>query len=274
MLSKYIKKLKHFYLFPRDLLKNRGILLELTKNDFREQYLGSYLGLFWAFAQPVAIIGILWFIFEVGFKSPPIGKYPFMLWLSAGMMPWFFLSDAVLSATSSITGKSYLVKKIVFRVGMLPIIKILSSLIVHLIFIGILLAIFVIYGYSPDLYNVQIVYYLFAAIVFTLGISWITSSLAVFLKDISYAMGIVLQFGFWLTPIFWSLTTLPDRYRPFIKLNPAYYIIEGYRDCLIHKIWFWEHGELTVYFWCVTGTIFVFGAVLFRKLKPHFADVL
>jgi lipopolysaccharide transport system permease protein/teichoic acid transport system permease protein len=265
---------KHFYFFLRDLISNRGILFELTKNDFKSRYLGSYLGLFWAFVHPTVTIVIFWFVFEVGFKSRPAENYPFVLWLIAGMIPWFFLSDSISSATTSITDKSYLVKKIVFRVGMLPIIKILSALIIHLFFVAVLFVMFGLYGYMPRLYTIQIFYYLVAAIVFTLGTSWVTSSLVVFLRDIGQIVGILLQFGFWLTPIFWSLKMLPERYRTLIKLNPAYYITEGYRDSLINDVWFWEHSTLTLYFWTVTGCIFVFGALLFKRLKPHFADVL
>lgn len=269
-----ISILKQFYLFLRDIIYSRHIILELTKNDFKARYLGSYLGLVWAFVQPTITILIFWFVFEVGFKAKPAENYPFILWLMAGIIPWFFLNDSILSATTSITDKSYLVKQIVFRVGMLPIIRILSALLIHLFFVTIMFVMFGLYGYMPNLHTTQIIYYLFAAIFLTLGMSWITSSLVVFLKDIGQIVGILLQFGFWLTPIFWSLKLLPERYRTLIKLNPAYYITEGYRDSLINNVWFWDHGRLTIYFWSVAGIIFIFGALLFRRLKPHFADVL
>ncbi len=274
MLIKAVDTVKHFVLFLRDFINNRNIVFELTKNDFRSRYLGSYLGLLWAFAQPTVTMLIFWFVFAVGFKSRPVESFPFILWLMAGMIPWFFLSDSISSATTSITEKSYLVKKVVFRIGILPIIKILSALVVHLFFTVFLFVMFAFYGYMPHLYTLQVLYYLFAAIILILGLSWITSSLIVFLKDVGQIVIIFLQFGFWLTPIFWNITIMPERYRSLIKLNPAYYITEGYRDSLINNVWFWERSGLTVYFWSVTGIIFVFGALLFRRLKPHFADVL
>jgi len=274
LIKKTIDTVKHFFYFLRDLVNSRDIVIELTKNDFKSRYLGSYLGLLWAFVQPLATIGILWFVFEFGFKSKPTGNYPFMLWLIAGMIPWFYLNDSISSATISIVDKSFLVKKVVFRIGILPIIKILSALIIHIFFIAILFIMFALYGYMPHLYTIQVLYYLFAAIILTLGLSWITSSLMVFLKDVGQIVGILLQFGFWLTPVFWQVTMLPEEYRSFITLNPFYYITEGYRDSMINKVWFWEHGGLTIYFWCVTGIIFVVGALIFRRLKPHFADVL
>jgi lipopolysaccharide transport system permease protein/teichoic acid transport system permease protein len=88
-------------------------------------------------------------------------------------------------------------------------------------------------------------------------------------------VSMVLQFLFWMTPIFWSAKILPIKYLNMVKLNPVYYIVEGYRESFIYHVWFWEsHYELTAYFWIVTGAILIFGAVVFRRLRPHFADVL
>jgi ABC-type polysaccharide/polyol phosphate export permease len=167
-----------------------------------------------------------------------------------------------------------MVKKVVFRVSILPIIKILSALFIHLFFIGVLFVMFAVYGYVPNIYNLQVLYYLFATIVFLMGLSWITSSLVIFLKDIGQLVNMVLQFGFWLTPIFWSIKILPEKYQFIMKLNPIFYLIEGYRNSFIYKVWFWEHYILTLYFWSVTLVIIILGTVLFRKLRPHFADVL
>ena len=274
LVKRTIDMANNFYLFIRDLVNSRSIVFELTKNDFKSRYLGSYLGLVWAFVQPVITVFIFWFVFEIGFKSKPVQSFPFILWIISGMIPWFFFNDSISMATFSIIEKSFLVKKVVFRVSMLPIIKILSALIIHLFFVVFMFIMFIVYGYMPNVYNIQVFYYLFSAIVLILGLSWITSSLVIFLKDIGQIVGIFLQFGFWLTPIFWSAKMLPDKYLILIKLNPVYYITEGYRDSLINKVWAWEHPMMTLYFWIITGTILVFGAILFKRLRPHFADVL
>jgi len=271
-----IKQIANFFQFLVDVIQSRAVIYELTKQDFKAKYLGSYLGLVWAFVSPTVTIAIFWFVFQVGFKAKPVSDstMPFVLWLMAGIIPWFFFVDSVSSAGNSILEKSYLVQKVVFRVSILPIIKILSALIIHFFFIGILCAMFMGYGYTPQIYNVQVFYYLFAMIVFVVGLSWITSSVSIFLRDTGQIIGMMLQFGFWLTPIFWSLTILPEKYQAFIKLNPVYYITEGYRDSFINKVWFWEHGALTAYFWSVTLVILITGAVVFRKLRPHLADIL
>lgn len=266
--------LRQFCLFLADLFKSRRIIVELTKRDFKTRYLGSYLGLIWAFVQPLVTILIFWFVFEVGFRSTPVNNFPFILWIMTGMIPWFFFVDCLSGGTTSVIDNAFLVKKVVFRVSILPIVKIASALIIHLFFVAVLFLMFFIYGYGLTLYHLQVFYYLFAILFLNLGLAWISSSLIIFLKDVGQLIGMALQFGFWITPIFWSIKIIPEQYQGIIKLNPAYYLIEGYRDSFIHGKWFWEQPGLTIYFWVVAVMIFICGAMLFRKLRPHFADVL
>ena len=258
----------------RDIIANRKFLWQMTKRDFKQRYLGSYLGILWAFIQPTITVMIFWFVFQVGFKSTPVNNFPFILWLVCGMFPWFFLSESILSATNSVVESSFLVKKIVFRVELLPIVKIVSALVVHLFFVAVLIVMFAIYGYPPSIYNVQIIYYLLAMICLALGISWLTSALTVFVRDVGQFVGMILQFGFWGTPIFWNLKMLPEQFQFLLKFNPAYYLVEGYRQSFIYNEWFWEHAYLTAYFWSVTAAVMIIGAWCFKKLRPHFADVL
>ena len=120
----------------------------------------------------------------------------------------------------------------------------------------------------------QIVYYLFCTVFLVLGLSWLTSSVVVFFRDLGQIIAMIVQFGFWLTPIFWSMKILPEKYHSIIQYNPVYYIVEGYRDSLIYNTWFWEKTGLTLQFWVIALFFFFAGAVVFRKLRPHFADVL
>ena len=250
------------------------LLLKLTKNDFKQRYLGNFLGIFWAFIQPTATIAVFWFVFQVGFKSQPVDNFPFILWLVAGMFPWFYFSEGLAQGTNSVLANSFLVKKIVFRVSLLPIIKLLSALVIHLFFILFMYSMFIYYGYYPNIYWLQVIYYLFAMSVLLLGLSWITSSIVIFFKDMEQLVTIIIQFGFWLTPIFWSMKIVPDKYHSLIELNPIVYIIEGYRNSMIYHKWFWEEPTATIYFWSITMIIFLIGGLTFNKLRPHFADVI
>lgn len=260
--------------FLKAIFENKRILIELVKNDFKQKYIGNFLGMFWAFIQPTATIAIFWFVFQVGFKSQPVDNFPFILWLVVGMFPWFFFAEALTNGTNSVVANSFLVKKVVFRVSLLPIIPLLGAIMIHLFFVFFMYGMFIYYGYTPEVYWLQVYYYIFATVVLVLGISWLTSSIVVFFKDMGQLVGIVVQFGFWLTPIFWNISTIPQRYHWIIELNPVAYIIEGYRDSMIYHRWFWEDMSMTIYFWCVAIAIFVIGGLTFKKLRPHFADVL
>jgi lipopolysaccharide transport system permease protein/teichoic acid transport system permease protein len=269
-----VNQLKQFLGFLFDIFRNRRLIYELTKKDLQSKFVGSFLGVVWAFMQPTISILIFWFVFQVGFKSTPIDDFPFILWLLCGMVPWFFISESIANATTSLTDNSFLVKKVVFRVSLLPIVKICSALVIHLFFVTFLFVMFLMYGYKVTLFNLQVIYYIFATICLVLGISWITSSIVVFVRDISQIVSMFLQFGFWLTPIFWNFKTIPSKYQWILKLNPVYYIVEGYRNSFIYNKWFWEDYVLTACFWAITLVLMGAGAFIFKRLRPHFADVL
>lgn len=267
--------IKEFYRFVRHVLNNRTLLYQLVIHDFKKQYLGSYMGLAWAFIQPLTFMLVIWFVFEVGFKvGPSTGGMPFFLWLASGMIPWLFLASSISSGASAITGNAFLVRKVAFRVSILPIVEVLSAGIIHLGLVIFLFAMFFIYGYKPTVYWLQLPFYTFLAIVLSVGISWFTSAIQVFVKDMSSLIAVLLQIGFWYTPIFWSLDLVPAKYQYLIKLNPAYYIVDGYRAALIHNTWFWERHTLGAYFLVITIVLFIVGAIVFKRLRPHFADVL
>lgn len=260
--------------FLKAIIQNKRLLFELTKNDFKQKYVGNYLGIFWAFIQPTITILIFWFIFQVGFKSKPVDNFPFILWLVTGMFAWFFFAEALTNGTNSIIANSFLVKKVVFRVSLLPIVPLLASLVVHLFFIFIIFIMFMIYGYMPNLYWLQIFYYIFALSILILGLSWFTSSVVIFFKDMGQIIAIIIQFGFWLTPVFWSIKIIPEKYHWLIRLNPLDYIVEGYRNSLIYHKWFWQDIHITMYYWSITAVVFAIGVLTFKRLRPHFADVL
>lgn len=262
------------YNLMRNLYSDRALIFSLAKNDFKTKYAGSYFGVIWAFVQPITTILVFWFVFQIGFRAAPIKDVPFVLWLMAGLIPWFFFSDAWSSATNCFVEYSYLVRKVSFKISILPMIKVLSALLVHVIFIGFMIIIFSLCGIYPSIKIVQLLYFVFCELVLVVALSFITSSIVIFFKDLSQIISIVLQFGMWLTPIMWSMDMIPNRFEWIFKLNPMYYIVTGFRDTIISDIWFFLNIKQTFYFWITTGILFLIGAMVFRKLKPHFADIL
>ena len=106
------------------------------------------------------------------------------------------------------------------------------------------------------------------------GLTWIFSSLKVFLPDIGEIISVILQLGMWITPIMWNVKMVPENYRWILKINPVFYIVDGFRDTFINKIWFWEKSTWTFYYLIIATVLFIFGAIIFKKLRPHFNDVL
>ena len=275
-----IHKIKSIFSMIADLWQKRQLIVKLSINDFKTRYAGSMMGVFWAFVQPVITVLVYWFVFEKGLRAgrQAMGgiEIPFVLFLISGLVPWFYFSDAWPNGTGSLISYSYLVKKVVFKVSILPIVKVMASIYVHIFFVVLTLAIFWAYGYAPDLYSLQVIYYSFGTFLLALGLSYITSSIVVFFRDLSEIINILLQILIWVTPIMWNVeTTLADGLlKSILKLNPMYYIVNGYRNALINKHWFWETPRLTVYFWVVTLLILGAGMLIFKRLKKHFADVL
>ncbi|NOJ71313.1 ABC transporter permease [Paenibacillus alvei] len=267
--------MKSFVRFLIDTFKMRRLIFSMAKKDFTSKYVGSYFGLIWALVNPIITIAVYWFVFEKGLRATsPLEDAPFIIWFIVGIIPWLFFSESWSSATNSMFEYSYLVKKVVFRVSVLPIVKIISSLFIHLMFMLLIIAVLFLYGFSPSIYYIQLLYYAFCMIVLLIGLSWLTSAIVPFFKDMGQIVAIMLQFGMWLTPIAWPTTMLPDTVAYWFKLNPLFYIVEGYRDTFISHVWFYHRYNQTLYFWAFTIIIFLMGAYIFRKLKPHFSDVL
>ena len=270
-----IKELRESVIFIKLAFSNRKLIGNLAKNDFKQRYVSSYLGVIWGFIQPLITILVYWFVFQVGFRSTDVGNgIPFILWFISGIIPWFFFSDALSSCTNVFMEYSYLVKKVVFKIESLPVIKILSSLFVQCFFILFLFIVSAAYGFYPDIYSLQVVYYLFAMIVLVYSITVCTSAVVLFFRDLSQIISIIINIGFWATPIGWNITMLPDFLQRIFKLNPMFYIVTGFRDTFIEKIYFWQRPYHTLYFWCFCIVMLLIGIKVFNKLRPHFSDVI
>lgn len=270
--------MKELFSLPAQLRQNRRMIYKLAKNDFRTKFAGSYLGIIWAFIQPIVTVLVYWFVFEVGFRADQGSlTVPFVLYLVAGIVPWFFFQDALVGGTNSLLEYSYLVKKVVFNISVLPVVKLISALFVHLFFVAFIAVLYCCYGKWPDLYYLQLIYYSGGLFLLVLGLSYATCAVVIFFRDLSQMINIALQISVWLTPIMWiaedMLASYPLIFR-ILKLNPVYYVVTGYRDAFINKNWFWERPLWTLYFWCFTAGAFLFGSWVFKKLRVHFADVL
>jgi ABC-type polysaccharide/polyol phosphate export permease len=258
----------------KDLVQYNQMLRALARREVASMYVGSFLGFIWTFIQPGVMILVFWFVFSVGFKAKPLNNVPFVVWLTAAMAPWFVFSAIVTSASTVILQYAHLIKKTVFPSQILVVVKILSNLVAHGAFVLLLIVLLLCNGMPFSLYYFQSIYYLFCLIVLASGIGWLISALNVYARDVGQLVPVIVQVGFWATPIFWDLAIMPENIQFWLQLNPFCYIVQGYRDSFIYFVPFWHHLAYTFYFWTVSLFFLVTGGWVFRKLKPQFADVL
>lgn len=258
------------------VFKNKQLTVYLAKNDMKNKFAGSYLGVLWAFVQPVITILLYWFVFQVGLRSSDVGEVPFVMWLMAGLIPWFFFQEAVMNATNSFIEYNYLVKKVVFNIDILPVVKVVSASFIHMFFLVVLVLIYAAFGYFPGVICLQLLYYSLAMMALVLSIAYLTSAIAVFFKDMMQLVGVLMQVGVWATPIMWNINSLdlPKALMVIFRLNPMFYIVNGYRTTLIDKKPFWELGAEALCFWGIVIILYVVGTSVYKRLKPHFADSL
>ncbi len=268
----FMRVVKKFIL---DIYNKRELLLELAKRDFQNQYMGSYLGFVWIYLQPLLFVSVIYMIFNLGLKGATgTTDVPFVVYLIIGIVPWFYISGNLTTNTRVISQHSFLLKKVDFRLSILPMVNLISSLPAHLFLISIAIIIAMINGIYPSLYIFQLIYYFLAMSILLLGIGWLTSSSQLFITDVSKIINLVVTFGFWLTPIFWNAQRIPEQYKWILHLNPFAYIVDGYRDSIYLHIGFWEKPYETFFFWIITFSFLLIGIVVFKKLRPHFAEVV
>lgn len=203
-------------------------------------------------------ISVLYVVFTYGLRSQPRGDVPFASYLVVGIIPWMYFSEML----NIIKQYSYLVKKINFR---LSIVKIISSVVPHVILMLIAIIVTVINGKVLSFYSLQLIYFFICMVSLLFGISLITSSLNLFLPDTAKFISVVTQFGFWLTPILWDINKIPERFHWLLQLNPMEYIVTGYRNSLLYDKFIIQDLWQTIYFWGLTFSFIVIGSLVFRK---------
>lgn len=260
--------------FLLDIYYNRDILRLLLANDISSRYAGSFFGGAWSYVQPVVSIFVFWFVFQLGFKSSPVQNMPFILWFLPAYIAWMYFQDVISYSTNCLREYSYLVKKIKFKVNIIPMLKVFSAFKVHICFVIITFMFYAVYGVKPSIKYLQLIYYSCAMIFLLSGISWMVAALNVFVKDMAPIINIVLQLGYFAIPIFWNEEMLHPFIVKILKFNPVYYIVQGYRDSICGGKWFWEDVRYMCYYWILAIFIFSIGLWLFDGAKKHFSDLL
>ena len=260
--------------FLRNLVERRSLLFQLVRRDFQQRFVGSVAGWVWGIIQPLVLLMSWTFVFSLCFHQtlPPgqPGTYP--LFLFAGMLPWLLFSEVVQRSSTSLLEHSALITKTVFPAEMVPLSVFLSSLVSHLMALGLMIVAAEIWlrSLSPALLVLPV--YMLLLGLLAVGIGWIVAALQVYLRDTSQVVTVILTFWFWLTPIFIFESQFPRRLRFLMYGNPLFYIVRAYREVLLSmQMPAWENilpaGAYGL-------AAFFLGGLVFRHLKRGFADVL
>lgn len=264
---------KTFFQLNRELWQNRKIVFAMGKAEFKNEYAGSAFGIIWGILKPFMLVAV----YSLVFTGANRDGVPFLIWVVPGLFLWTFLSDSLVGGTSAIRGNGHLVKKVVFPISVLPSTKVVSHLLNHFLFMFFAFLIMFILKIPVHWQLIQLVYYLFASAVFTIALTRLLSAMAVMSVDILHFIGTIMQLLFWTSPVLWSPSnsvSFTTKILPILKLNPYFYLIEGYRDSFFSTKWFWQDTKLTIYFWAITLVIGLLGSYYYKRTRNEFADVL
>ena len=268
-INNFIKIIKEHWQYKQQLLK-------LAKADLVKTYRGAALGWSWAIIKPAVTIFVYWFAFEIGLrKGNMIDGYPFFIWLIAGLIPWFYISDMLTTGIDTIRKYSYLVTKMKFPVSTIPTFVSISKISINIILIFIMLIIFCIFGYMPDLYWLQLIFFLILSFVFWTIWSLFASLISAISKDFGNLVKSFVTAVFWLSGILWNPNTIKIKWlKKILMLNPVTYLVSGFRNCLINKVWFWQQPKRLLYFIILTFIMLLLALWAYRKVRKDIPDVL
>ena len=266
-----------FTLNIREHKENMTQVLRLSVADLKKTYTGSALGWAWAVIKPVFTIFIYWFAVSIGLRSGnDIGEYPYILWLIAGIVPWFFMTECITGGTVCIRKYSYLVTKMKYPLTTIPTFTNLSSLYVHLVLVVISIIMFWVMGFAPTVYLVQLPIYTILMFLFFNAWSLFAGMVSAISKDFSNLIKSVNIGIFWLSVVIWNIESVADNklLKVIMMLNPVTFICYGYRNCFVDHKWFFEEPvELGVFIaWYVVLAVMSLWA--YKKLRKEIPDVL
>lgn len=258
------------------LWRYRGLISDLAKRDALGRYKGSALGVAWSLLTPLLMLGIYTFVFSEVFKARWGGggnsKAEFAIVLFAGLIVFNIFAECIGRAPGLVIANTNFVKKLVFPLEILSCVSLASALYHAAISIAVLLCfqLFVTHTLPFTLFLLPLV--LLPLILFTLGLSWFLSATGVYLRDIGQTIGIFITGLMFLSPVFFPISAIPEKWRFIVQLNPLGFPIEQARNVMI---WGRQPDWIA---WCV----YTFASVLtacagfawFQKTRKGFADVL
>lgn len=265
-------KIKNIFL---EIITNLVLALRMSKFDYQLENKDTYLGKIWSVLTPLIQIGTYWLVFGVGIRQgKDVDGYPFVIWMICGLIPWFFINSGIIQGANSILKKASILTRMRFPLATVPVSTIFVSGFEHIMMLIIMVFMFACMGYYPQLSWLNLLYYIFYMIVFLICLSLITSVLTVIVRDFFKLLQSMMRLLFYVTPVLWTMNTMPDIYQSLMRFNPIYYIIKGFRNSILYGINFYNDWESIVFFWLLNIILFAIGAHLQVKFRNRFIDLI
>ncbi|MCT1579230.1 ABC transporter permease [Oceanobacillus kimchii] len=273
--------MKNTTLVIKEIISNFYLIKRLSIYELKSNNKNNYLGMAWEILNPVIQILIYGFVFglllqrsDTTMGGEPV---PFFSWLLGAFFVWTFFYQSTIQGSKSIYSRLRMLSKMNFPMSIIPSYVIFSQLYVHLIMIGISVVIYQFMGYYINIYYLQLIYFVFATICLIVAISLITSTISTIVRDFHMLLNSTLRMFLYLSGVLWPLSKLSEVpwLMDIMKLNPLYYIVEGYRAAYFGTEWYFiTNWEYTIYFWIVVLLILFIGSRMHMKFRRHFIDFL
>ncbi len=213
------------------LFSYKDLVRNLVSRDFKTRYKRSYLGILWSLLNPLLIILVYTLAFDYIMK---IQVKDFPLFFMCGFLPWSYFSSSLSVSLGSLSDTGYLIKAVYFPREILPLSMVLSCLLHFLITFIFVFPILMIYGYFPKAAVLSLPVVILLQSLFIFGVCLFLSSVHVFFRDIRYILDVILTVWFWLTPVVYPISLIPEQFRFIYKLNPMALFVEAYREILLN----------------------------------------
>ncbi len=252
-----------------------AMIFYLAKYDYKLENKDSYLGKLWSILTPLLQIGTFWFVFGVGIRNrSAVDGHPFLIWMVAGLIPWYFMNNGIMKGANSIYSNSAMVTRIKFPISVMPVVTTMVCFFEHLVNLCILLVMLFLYGYFPKASWIGVLYYMLYTFVFLMSFSLLTSTLTAVARDFQKLLAAVMRMIFYVTPILWTTDKLPETFQKIINLSPITYVINGFRESLLYEVPFYAHWQQMPYFWLMALVLFALGCKMQMKFANKFIDIL
>jgi lipopolysaccharide transport system permease protein len=258
----------------KDLWRYRELFYILSWRDIKVRYKQTTLGILWAVIRPLLTLLIFTFVFGKLAKLETSSTVPYAIIVFAGLLPWYFFSNAITESSNSLIGNERLITKVYFPRLIIPAAAVITSFIDFLISFVILLAVFIFYGYTPPVNIAAMPLYWIMMFGASLGPGLYLTALNVKYRDFRYIIPFIVQFGLFISPVGFSSSLVPEQWRWAYALNPITGVIDGFRWCIVKD----APNPLLDYPFYISLGVTIFFVILalyqFRKMEKNFADLI